>query len=374
MIPFLNLKQINAPYEPLIRQAIERVLASGWYILGSELMAFEQQFAEYCQTRHCIGVANGLDALTLVLKAWDFPVNSEVIVASNSYIASVLSITQAGLVPVFVEPDPQTYLLDPTRIEAAITSRTKAILPVHLFGRCCSMNSINALAKQYGLKVLEDAAQAHGATYVTDRQNGQDMKAGNLGDAAAWSFYPSKNLGAMGDAGAITTNDDELADKLRALRNYGSSQKYINDYLGHNSRLDELQAAVLAAKLPFLDVENNRRRELATRYLTEINNPDLTLPPADQIEHDAWHLFVIQHLKRDDFRAYLRDKGVGTDIHYPVPPHHQQAYSDFSALSMPVSERMHRNVISLPLNPSLTDDEMTHIIQTINAKSEGVNG
>ncbi|GAB2556520.1 DegT/DnrJ/EryC1/StrS family aminotransferase [Spirosoma aerophilum] len=367
MIPFLDLKQINAPYDLFIRQSVERVLASGWYILGRELATFEQQFADYCQTRHCIGVANGLDALTLVLKAWDFPANSEVIVASNAYIASVLSITHAGLVPVFVEPDPQTYLPNPARIEAVITSRTKAILPVHLYGRCCDMNPINALAREYGLKVLEDAAQAHGATYATGQQKEVLKKAGNLGDAAGWSFYPTKNLGALGDAGAITTNDDELADKLRALRNYGSSQKYINDYPGHNSRLDELQAAILTAKLPFLDSDNKRRREVARRYLTEIKNPDLTLPPADQIDQDVWHLFVVQHAQRDNFRTSLHQAGVGTDIHYPVPPHHQRAYADFSALSLPISEQLHRNAISLPLNPTLTDDEVTHIIQTVNA-------
>lgn len=370
MIPFLDLKRINEPHQLAIQKAIERVLASGWYILGREVGAFERQFADYCQARHCIGVANGLDALTLVLNAWNFPANSEVIVASNAYIASVLSITQAGLVPVFVEPDPNTYLLDPARIEIAITSRTKAILPVHLYGRCCDMDSINTLAKRYNVKVLEDAAQAHGATYLRRETGGTYSRAGNLGDAAGWSFYPSKNLGALGDAGAITTNDDELAEKLRALRNYGSTHKYVNDYIGRNSRLDELQAAVLSAKLPSLEQENARRRVLASRYIRGIENPNVMLPLANQLEQDAWHLFVIQHPQRDDFRAYLRERGIGTDIHYPIPPHHQQAYATFAHLSLPIAEQLHRDVLSLPLNPTLTDEDVTYIIDTINLKRE----
>ncbi|MFD2937285.1 DegT/DnrJ/EryC1/StrS family aminotransferase [Spirosoma flavum] len=370
MIPFLDLKQINEPHQASIQKAVERVIESGWYVLGREVEAFEHQFAAYCQTRHCIGVANGLDALMLVLKAWDFPANSEVIVASNAYIASVLSITHAGLVPVFVEPDPRTYLLDPTHIEAAITFRTKAILPVHLYGRCCDMNPINELAQQYGLKVLEDAAQAHGATYECNRAKVSHRRAGNLGDAAGWSFYPSKNLGALGDAGAITTNDDALADAVRAWRNYGSAEKYVNEYLGHNSRLDELQAAVLSAKLPLLNKENDRRRILAERYLTGIKNPDVMLPPADQIEQDAWHLFVIQHPQRDHFQMYLRERGIGTDIHYPIPPHQQLAYTPFAYLSLPIAEQLHQNGLSLPLNPALTDDEVTYIIETINSMSQ----
>lgn len=359
MIPFLDLKQVNEPHQTAIQVTIDRVLASGWYILGHEVDAFERQFADYCQSQYCIGVANGLDALTLVLKAWNFPATSEVIVASNAYIASVLSITHAGLTPVFVEPDPQTYLLDPARIESVITSRTKAILPVHLYGRCCDMGPINELAQQYNLKVLEDAAQAHGATY-------KGKRAGNLGDAAGWSFYPSKNLGALGDAGAITTNDTELATRLRALRNYGSAQKYVNDYLGHNSRLDELQAAILSAKLPLLDQENQRRRELAQLYLTGIRHPDVALPPTDQVEQDVWHLFVIRHPRRDTLRTYLHQKGIGTDVHYPIPPHHQRAYASYAQLSFPISEQLHREVLSLPLNPALTDDQVAYIIEMIN--------
>ena len=359
MIPFLDLKRVNESHEFAIRTATERVLNSGWYILGREVEAFESQFATYCQTKHCIGVANGLDALTLVLKAWDFPAGSEVIVASNAYIACILSITLAGLTPILVEPDPRTYLLDPARIEVAITTRTRAILPVHLYGRCCDIEPIQKLAERYQLKILEDAAQAHGATYG-------DKRAGNLGDAAGWSFYPSKNLGALGDAGAITTNDDVLAERLRALRNYGSSQKYVNDYLGHNSRLDELQAAILSAKLPALDSENDRRRELAKRYLAEIKNPTILLPPVDQVEQDVWHLFVIRHPQRDELRAYLRERGIGTDVHYPIPPHHQRAYASWSHLELPISEQLHHEVLSLPLNSVLTDEEVSYIIDTIN--------
>ena len=363
MIPFLDLKCVNEPHAIVIKEAMDRVVTSGWYILGKEVEAFEQQFAKYCQTRHCIGVANGLEALTLVLKAWNFPAGSEVIVASNAYIASILSISHAGLIPVLVEPDPKTYLLDPAKIEPAITSRTKAILPVHLYGRCCDMEPICTLAKQYGLYILEDAAQAHGARY-------KGKQAGALGDAAGWSFYPSKNLGALGDAGAITTNDDTLANRLRALRNYGSVKKYVNQYVGYNSRLDEMQAAILSAKLPALDKENERRRVLAQHYLTGIHNPDVILPPSDQLGQDVWHLFVIRHPQRDVLRTYLHEQGIGTDVHYPIPPHHQQAYASLASLSFPISEQLHQEVISLPLNPALTDDEVTYIIDTINLMSE----
>lgn len=359
MIPFLDLGRINEPHQARIQEATHRVLQSGWYITGREVEQFERQFAHFCGTRHCIGVANGLDALTLVLKAWDFPANSEVIVPSNAYIASLLSVTLANLKPVFVEPDPHTYLVDPSRIEAAITGQTKAILPVHLYGRCCAMGPIRELAERYNLLILEDAAQAHGAIY-----DGQ--RAGSLGDAAGWSFYPSKNLGALGDAGAITTNDDLLADRLRSLRNYGSSQKYVNDYIGHNSRLDELQAAILAAKLPYLTTENEVRRKLAKLYLQGIDNPDVLLPPTDQVEQDVWHLFVIRHPRRDALRLFLQERGIGTDVHYPIPPHRQRAYKEYAHYSFPISEQLHREVVSLPLNPALIEREVSYIIDTIN--------
>lgn len=363
MIPFLDLKRSNEPHQEAIQAATNRVLQSGWYILGEEVSAFERSFAHYCGTRHCIGVANGLDALTLVLKAWAFEPGSEVIVPSNAYIASVLSITLAGLTPVFVEPDPATYLLDPARIDAAVTARTKAILPVHLYGRCCAMTAINAVASAYDLLVLEDAAQAHGA-----RHSGK--RAGALGHAAGWSFYPSKNLGALGDAGAITTNDDDLADRLRALRNYGSAQKYVNDYVGVNSRLDELQAAILSAKLPRLDEENHRRRALAALYLNGIRQTSLRLPPADQVDQDVWHLFVVRHPRRELFRSYLRERGIGTDVHYPIAPHHQRAYHPFAHQSLPISEQLHEEVVSLPLNPTLTDADVAYIIDTVNSMRE----
>lgn len=360
MIPFLDLELVNRPHVVAIQAAVNQVVASGWYVLGPEVQAFEQAFAQATGARHCIGVANGLDALTLVLTAWNFPIGSEVIVPANTYIASILSISQAGLIPVLVEPDPRTYLLDTGRIEAAITTRTKAILPVHLYGRCCDMTPIRQLAKQYNLRVLEDAAQAHGARYG-------EQRAGQLGDAAAWSFYPSKNLGALGDAGAITTDDDALADRLRALRNYGSTQRYVNEYIGQNSRLDEIQAAVLLAKLPLLESENEHRRTLARYYLTQISQADVQLPPDDQIDQDAWHLFVIRHPRRDALRGWLLEHGIGTDVHYPVPPHQQRAYASLNALSLPISEQLHREVLSLPLNPALKLTEIEQICTAINA-------
>ncbi len=360
MIPFLDLKLVNLPHEAAVQTAVNRVVTSGWYVMGPEVQAFERAFAQTVGTRHCIGVANGLDALTLALMAWNFPAGSEVIVPANTYIASILSISQAGLVPILVEPDPQTYLLDTSRIEEAITSRTRAILPVHLYGRCCLMTPIWQLAERYDLRVLEDAAQAHGARYG-------ERRAGQLGDAAAWSFYPSKNLGALGDAGAITTDDDALADRLRALRNYGSTQRYVNDCIGQNSRLDELQAAVLSVKLPSLPSENEHRRMLARYYLTNIHQPDVQLPPADQIDQDAWHLFVIRHPRRDNLRTWLQNHGIGTDVHYPVPPHRQRAYASLNTLFFPISEQLHREVLSLPLNSAVKLTEIEQICVAINA-------
>ncbi|TAE26878.1 MAG: DegT/DnrJ/EryC1/StrS family aminotransferase [Cytophagales bacterium] len=359
MIPFLDLNRLNDRYRDILLSATSRVALSGWYILGQEGQSFEQAFAQYVGTRHCIGVGNGLEALTLTLKAWNFAPGSEVLVASNAYIASILAITQAGLTPVLVEPDPHTYNLDPTRLATAITARTCAVLPVHLYGRCCDMGPINAVAAQHDLLVLEDAAQAHGATYGNRR-------AGNLGHAAGFSFYPTKNLGALGDAGAITTDDDDLAERLRYWRNYGSGKKYVNDLPGHNSRLDEIQAAVLREKLPHLDADNTRRRTLARYYLDHLNHPNLTLPPADNPEADCWHLFVVRHPNRDAFRAYLLEQGIQTDVHYPIAPHQQRAYASLAHLPLPVAEQLHREVISLPLNPTLTDEEAAYIVRTIN--------
>ena len=360
MLPFLDLGRINAPHQVRMQAAAERVLSSGWYILGPEVAAFETAFAQYVGVTHCIGVANGLEALTLVLKAWAFPAGSEVIVPSNAYIASVLAITQAGLTPVLVEPDPRTYTLDSSRLAAALTPDTRAILPVHLYGRVTDMAPLLAFAQEHSLRVLEDAAQAHGATYL-------GKQAGALGHAAGFSFYPTKNLGALGDAGAITTNDAQLAAQLRMWRNYGSAKKYHNDVPGHNSRLDELQAAILTGKLPFLDKENTRRRQIARRYLSELVLPDLTLPPTDTIDEDVWHLFVVRHPRRDELREHLHQQGIGTDVHYPVPPHRQIAYAgQWPVDAFPIADQLHREVVSLPLNPTLTDEEVSQVIAAVN--------
>ncbi|MBO0935211.1 DegT/DnrJ/EryC1/StrS family aminotransferase [Fibrella sp. HMF5335] len=360
MIPFLDLSRVNAPHMARIEAAMQAVARSGWYVLGSAVQTFEEAFAAYVGVKHCIGVANGLEALTLTLKAWNLPPGSEVITQANAYVASVLAISQAGLTPVLVDPDPATYLLDADRVAAAITPRTRVILPVHLYGRCTPMAPLRALADQHKLLILEDAAQAHGAT-----QQGQ--RAGSLGHAAGFSFYPTKNLGALGDAGAITTNDDQLAAQLRQWRNYGSSQKYINEVPGHNSRLDEIQAAVLSAKLPFLDAENDHRRALARRYLAELQCDDLVLPPANTIDDDAWHLFVVCHPRRDDFRAYLHQHGVGTELHYPIPPYRQPVYaSQWSPADFPVTETLCRKITTLPLSTYMTDSEISVITYVIN--------
>ncbi|HEV7350210.1 DegT/DnrJ/EryC1/StrS family aminotransferase [Telluribacter sp.] len=359
MIPFLDLNQINRPHQAAIEEASLRVLRSGWYILGQELQAFEQAFARYCGTDYCVGVANGLEAIELILQAYDFPPGSEVLVPANTYIASVLPVGYLRLVPVWVEPDPVTLLIDPRLIEEKITENTRAILTVDLYGRCCDMEPIRALAQKYGLKVIADAAQAHGATY-------QGTKAGNLADATAFSFYPTKNLGALGDAGAVTTNDEALAEKIRYLRNYGSGVKYYNQYQGINSRLDEIQAAILSVKLPHLDQENNRRRQIAGRYLSEIKVPNLVLPPHDRIAEDCWHLFVVRHPEREQLVKYLHDKEIQTNIHYPLPIHKQPAYAHLSHLSLPITEQIHEQVISLPLNPVLTEEEVDYIVRSIN--------
>jgi dTDP-4-amino-4,6-dideoxygalactose transaminase len=358
-IPFLSLKATNQVYEEQITKAITEVVASGWYILGERLKQFEENFAQYCGTKHCIGVANGLDALTILLKSSEFPADSEVIVPANSYIATMLAVSNANLTPIPVEPLLDTYLIDYQAIEKEITPKTKAILVTHLYGKCCEMDELNAIAKEYNLKVFEDAAQAHGATY-------RGKRAGNLSDGAGFSFYPSKNLGAMGDAGAITTNDDALAERARALRNYGSSEKYIFDYQGYNSRMSEIQAAILQVKLPYLDSENEFRRNIAKRYLIEIKNDKVILPNTNSVENDVWHLFVVRCEGRDNFRKYLSDNGIGTDIHYPVPPHKQLAYQQWRNLQLPITEKIHGTVVSLPLNTTLTPEEISYIIQIVN--------
>lgn len=349
MIPFLDL---NAPHVELheeIMPAIERVVSSGWYILGPEVDAFEAEYATYCEAAHCVGLANGLDALHLALNAMGVGPGDEVIVPSNTYIATWLAVSQCGAVPVPVEPDPVTHNIDPQCIEAAITSRTKVILPVHLYGQPVDLDPILAIARKHGLRVLEDGAQAHGARYKGKRIGGH-------GDAVAWSFYPGKNLGALGDGGAVTTNDPELADRIRVLRNYGSRVKYINEVQGYNSRLDPLQAAVLRVKLAHLDAWNARRAELAALYRSTLADVALTLPYVPAWAEPAWHLFVIRHPRRDGLQRRLADAGIGTLIHYPIPPHRQQAYAGLRLANeaFPVANQLAGEVLSLPIGPHLS--------------------
>ncbi len=359
IIPFLSLQNTNKPYHDDLKRIFTETLEKGWFILGQELVTFENRFASYCETNFCLGVANGLDALTIILKACKYPPQSEIIVPANTYIATILAVINAGLKPVLVEPSQETYLIDPNQIELAITTNTKAIMLTHLYGKCCEMTAIQAIAEKYQLHIFEDAAQAHGATYL-------GVKAGNLGDAAGFSFYPSKNLGALGDGGAITCNSESLAQAYRQLRNYGSSQKYVFDEVGLNSRLDEIQAAFLSLKLEHLDGENLYRQKIARHYLEQIQNPSIVLPPSNSIDEDAWHLFVIRTSDRDKFRSYLAENGIGTDIHYPIPPHKQKALSEFNHLSFPITEKIHQEVLSIPLNPTLQELEIEYIIEKIN--------
>lgn len=367
MIPFLDLKSINSQYRAELIEACARVIDSGWYIGGNELAQFEQKFAEYCGVKFAIGVANGLDALILTLRAWKelgkLNDGDEVIVPSNTYIASILAITANNLTPVLVEPDINTYNIDLNKIEAAITPKTKVILPVHLYGQLAEMPAIMAIANKYNLLVLEDSAQSHGAEI-----NG--IKAGNWGDASGFSFYPGKNLGALGDAGAVTTNDEELAQMLRALRNYGSHEKYKNLVPGVNSRLDEIQAAMLDIKLKYLDQDIAHRREIAQLYLERIVNPLIKLPldheNAEKYQQHVWHLFVIRTEHREALQKYLAEEGVQTLIHYPIPPHKQQAYKEWNDLSYPVSEQIHAEVMSLPIGPTLSVEEAEKVIQICN--------
>ena len=368
MIPFLDLKSINKQYRNELIEACTRVIDSGWYIGGNELECFEQNFANYCGAKFAIGVANGLDALILTLRAWKelgkITDGDEVIVPSNTYIASILAITANNLIPVLVEPDINTYNIDSLKIEQAITEKTKVILPVHLYGQLADMPKIIDIAKKYNLLVLEDSAQAHGAQ-ITGK------KAGNWGDASGFSFYPGKNLGALGDAGAITTNDTELATMLKALRNYGSHEKYKNLVPGVNSRLDEIQAAMLDVKLKHLDAEVKHRRTIAKMYLEGIKNPELSLPLTDtdasQYDQHVWHLFVVRSENREALQQYLAENGVQTLIHYPVPPHKQQAYKEWNDLSYPISEKIHDEVISLPMGPTLSLEDVEKVIQLCNS-------
>jgi dTDP-4-amino-4,6-dideoxygalactose transaminase len=374
MIPFLDLKKINEPYETAFQEKLKVVLNNGWYILGNEVKEFETSFANYCGTKYCVGVGNGFDALVLIFKGYiqlgKLQKGDEVIVPANTYIASILAILQADLIPVLVEPKLETYNINPELIVEKITSKTKAILVVHLYGQLAEMDRINEIAMANDLLVVEDSAQAHGAISPLTPEGGMKKRekatsSGLLG-AVAYSFYPGKNLGALGDAGAVTTNDFELAKVIQSLRNYGSETKYYNDYVGVNSRLDELQAAFLNVKLPFLDAENEKRRAIAKRYLSEIKNEKITLPFWDLSNNHVFHLFVIRTQNRLDLQDYLDRNGVQTVIHYPVPPHNQKALSDWNHLSFPITQKIHDEVLSLPISPVLTDDEVGFIIAILN--------
>ena len=364
MIPFLSLKKINQPFEIAFQDKMKQFLEVGWYILGNEAKQFEANFATYCGTKHCIGVGNGLDALVLIFKAYihlgKLQKGDEVIVPANTYIASILAVLQADLVPVLVEPRLETFNINPEEIEAKITSKTKAILPVHLYGQLCEMKGINKIAQKHNLLVIEDAAQAHGSQFS------ENEKAGNLSNAAAFSFYPGKNLGALGDGGAITTNDDVLANVLFSMRNYGSKVKYENEIIGVNSRLDELQAAFLNIKLKQLDSENEFRRSMAKRYLSEIKNEKIIMPSWDLSQNHVFHLFVIRTSNRLELQNFLKENGIETMIHYPIPPHKQKALSNWNNLSFQITEKIHDEVLSIPLNSSLEVSDIQHIITTLN--------
>lgn len=360
-IPFLNLFVLNERFRLEVEEGIRRVLNRGWYILGEEVQKFEEEFADYCGVKHCVAVGNGFDALSLILRAMSFEKGDEVIVPANTYIATILSISENGLQPVLVEPNVKSYNIDPSKIEEKITNRTRAIIVVHLYGQVANMDEIYRIAEKHGLIVIEDAAQAHGAVY-----NGK--RTGSLGYAAAFSFFPGKNLGAFGDGGAITTNDDDLAYKLKAYRNYGSHVKYVHDLKGVNSRLDEIQAAILRVKLKYLERDNEKRRLIAEYYRTHIRNDRFSLPiveNGDRMSH-VWHLFVLRTKERERLRDYLLHNGIETLIHYPIPPHRQRAYEEWCEMSLSVSEQVHREVLSIPLHPALTWEEVEYIVQVLN--------
>lgn len=365
MIKFLDLQKINLCYQTEIEERITNVFRSGWYLLGNEIKQFEENLCKYTGSKNAVGVANGLDALRLIFRAYVemgiMQKGDEIIVPANTYIASILAISDNGLIPVLVEPDLNNFNLDISKIEEHITQRTKGILIVHLYGRVLWSEKLTDIATKHNLKIVEDNAQAIGAEWY-------GKKSGNLGDASGYSFYPGKNLGALGDAGAVTTNDLNLAKTIRALANYGSNIKYVNIYQGLNSRLDEIQAAVLDVKLPHIDAENNRRREIATRYIAEISNPKIILPenPEDTKEH-VWHIFIIRTAEREQLQKFLTESGIQTLIHYPIPPHKQQAYREMNHLSFPITEKIHDEVLSLPISPVITDEEVTKVIKAVNS-------
>ena len=365
-VPFLSLKEVNELHSKEINEATSRVVNSGWYLQGEENERFERDYAEYIGTKYCVGVANGLDALIWILRAYvelgRFKKGDEIIVPANTFIATILAISENGLVPVLVEPDYETLEIDCNLIEEKITPRTKAVMIVHLYGRCSYNEKIGEICKKYNLKLFEDNAQAHGCLY-----NGR--KTGSLGDAAAHSFYPGKNLGALGDAGAVTTDDEELAGTIRSLANYGSSKKYVFDYIGRNSRLDEIQAAVLDAKLKFLDEDNARRKHFARMYMDGIRNPKVKVPVTLDMDANAFHLFPVLVQDRDRLQQYLKEKDIGTVIHYPIPPHKQKCYREWNSMSFPVTEKIAAEELSLPIGPAITDEQVQHVIDCINAWS-----
>ncbi len=362
MIKYLDLKRVNAPYEEEIRQAMDNVLRRGWYLKGEATKQFEEHYADYIGTRFCVGCGNGLDALTLILRAYKemgvMREGDEIIVPANTYIASILAITENRFKPVLVEPDIYTFQIDDTLIEQSISERTKAVMVVHLYGRCAYTERIGEICGKYDLKLIEDNAQAHGCMFG-------DKRTGALGDAAGHSFYPGKNLGALGDAGAVTTNDAQLAEIVNALGNYGSRQKYVHDYQGRNSRIDELQAAILDVKLNYLDEANARRKEIAAIYINKVDNPLITIPYSDR--DSVWHIFPILCERRNALQDYLKTNGVETQIHYPIPPHQQCCYAEWGGLSFPVTERIHQQELSIPCHPAQTKEESDVIIQLLNS-------
>jgi dTDP-4-amino-4,6-dideoxygalactose transaminase len=362
-VPFLSLKDITDKYSKEIHDAVGRVIDSGWYLQGNENAAFEANYSKYIGTKYTVGVANGLDALTLILRAYvEFGLMSpgdEVIVPANTYVASMLAITENRLTPVLVEPDIQTYQIDDAKIESAITPKTRAIMIVHLYGRCAYTERIGRICKKYNLKLIEDNAQAHGCLY-------HGRKTGCLGDAAGHSFYPGKNLGALGDGGAVTTDNEELAIAVRSLANYGSAKKYVFKYQGQNSRLDEIQAAVLNVKLNYLDNDNDTRKEIAKKYIDNIKNRKIVLPSIDDRTDNVFHIFPVRSTKREDFQKYLAENGIQTVIHYPVPPHKQECYKEWNKLVFPVTEQIHNEELSLPMSPAMTEEKVQYVVDVIN--------
>lgn len=359
MIKFLDLKKINNRYREEIDSRIKNILDKGWYLQGEENENFTKNFANFCGTKFALGVANGLDALNLIIKAYGFGNGDEIIVPANTYIATILAISENGCIPILVEPDIKTYNINPDSIEEKITSKTKAIMVVHLYGQAVQMEKIWKIAKKYNLKIIEDSAQAHGAIY-------QENRTGNLGDASGFSFYPGKNLGCIGDGGAVTTNDEELFNKIKAIANYGSDRKYHHIYKGVNSRLDEIQAAVLDVKLKHLDSDNNKRREISKYYRENIKNSKIILPETYDEKSHVWHIFAVRTQNRDEFQKYLTEKGIQTIIHYPTPPHKQGAYKEWNNLSFPITEEIHNTILSLPISPVMTDSEIEKVVEVVN--------